>query len=285
MAQDVVFSQEGIEISFSIENEELIVFLTLKQSGQSIEKKLNGEALAKFQAIISRLNYTSFRISNQLDIEKYAGGDALGSAIKQQLITAFGSGYFTSLNKAHFSGGDKLKAEVFIGLPQNDIDIFTIERIQNATGDFMEAMGFELETQDEPVFGSFFQRLLFLLKGEVKQEASELYGKGKIALEAQFIDLPSAEITSKLSAAAAELITALGPVSEAAVRCGSLLIIKMTQEGVSKIIIETTSPELAALLNKSPALLQNPRIVFDLIAGMRAPDRTIEESGSAEIAE
>lgn len=183
------------------------------------------------------------------------------------------------------ASSEKVEADVFIGLPQEEIDLFTIERIQNATGDFMEAMGFELETQDEPVFGSFFQRLKYLLKGEVKQEASEIYQKGKVALEAKFIDLPSAEATDKLASAAAGLITSLSGVSDAAIRCGSILLVKVTKDGVPKIVTETVSPELAALLNKNPALLQNPSIVFDLISSMHAPDRTIEEGGNAELAE
>lgn len=177
------------------------------------------------------------------------------------------------------------EAIVIINLPQEDIDISTIKRIRSATNDFMEALGFELEAQDEPVFGSFFQRLRFLWKGEIKQEANEIYSKGKVALEAQFIDLPSAEVTNKLANAAAALITAVAPLSDAAIRCGSLLIVKVTKDGIPKVVIETVSPELTALLNKNPALLQNPSIVFDLISGIRAPDRTIEKRGSAELAE
>ena len=285
MAQDIAFSHEGIELSFSISNEALIVFLTLKESGRSIEKRLSGEALSRFQIVVSRLNYTQFRLVNQLEIERVPAKDELGNAIRQQLIAAFEGKKLAPFSNTQFFIPQKIKADVFIGLPQEDIDIFTIERIQNATGDFMEAMGFELKAQDEPVFGSFYQRFIYLLNGEVKQEVSELYRTGKDALNAQLVDLPSAEATSKLLGSAADVIRSLEGVGAAAIRCGSILIVKVTREGVPEIVVETISYELAALLNKNPALLRNPSIVFDLISGMRVPDRAIEEGDSTELAE
>jgi hypothetical protein len=290
MAQVVLFSKAGLELTLSFEGGTQRVVLSFEDNGQKLVRELGVEDIVGLKEGVDRLLSYGPSVTEQDIADEESENDLDGMYdIIMKPITELSNKYFTygmhlsSMRYTQESG--RVEADVFIGLPQEDIDIFTIERIQNATGDFMEAMGFELKTQDEPVFGSFFQKLKFLWKGEVGQEAGEIYSKGKVALEAQFIDLPSAEATSKLATAAAGLITALDGVSDAAIRCGSILLVKVTKDGVPKIITETVSPELAALLNKNPALLQNPSIVFDLISGMRAPDRTIEESGSAEIAE
>ena len=299
MPNTVLFSRNGVELSLSLEGENQLAILSFSENGRQFARTLTIEDIVILQEAIRRLLEYSRLLEQTNAVERGIGvfKDVpllARQAFLEALVTASkgfsGTWRSTFLASASLPGDqdnnyNRVEADVFIGLPQEDIDIFTIERIQNATGDFMEAMGFELKTQDEPVFGSFFQKLKFLLKREVKQEAGEIYSKGKVALEAQFIDLPNAEATSKLATAAAGLIISLEGVSDAAIRCGSILLVKVTKDGVPKIITETVSPELAALLNKNPALLQNPSIVFDLISGMRAPDQTIEESGSTEIVE
>lgn len=293
MPKENLFRGDGLELSISIEEGDAVVLLTLKMEDITITRQFDREELAVFQeAVTDSFYYLSLleralkdKQSNGLKISDNRLFKTFQAHIKKTRVRETKPELWPTYKLSDILTTGRPEAEVFIGLPEKQIDIFTIERIQNATGDFMEAMGFELETQDEPVFGSFFQRLKYLLKGEVQKEAGEIYSKGKAALEAQFIDLPSAEATDKLASASAALITSLNGVSDAAIRCGSILLVKVTKDGIPKIVIETVSPELASLLNKNPALLQNPTIVFDLISGMRAPDRTIEESGSAKLIE
>jgi hypothetical protein len=172
----------------------------------------------------------------------------------------------------------KRTAEVFIGLPQEEIDIFTIEKFQNACGEFMEALGFELKTEDEPIYGSFFQRLQFLSKSKrTNEEIDDIYQKGKRALEYKYLNVPAADATSQLSQAASQLISAVKDIDEAVVRLGSILLVKTSKEGKSQIIIETVSHELASSFDNNPNLLKNPNAVYELLVGERKKQNNVDE--------
>jgi hypothetical protein len=160
----------------------------------------------------------------------------------------------------------KAEAEVFIGLPQEQIDLFAIENIQNACGEFMEAMGFEMEAKDEPVFGSFFQRLKFVLTSEkTAKEVNDIYQKGKHALEAQQLDLPRAEASEKLANAAAKAIESIQLMDEAVLRLGALLVVKVQKEGKPVILVETISPQMSATLDVNPVILNSPAAIYEIL--------------------
>ncbi|MDO7849013.1 hypothetical protein Q5H92_21795 [Hymenobacter sp. M29] len=193
--------------------------------------------------------------------------------VSGDILKAFESSALISTNI--LMGNPRIETNVFIGLPQEHLELFDIERIQNAVGDFMEAMGFELETKDEPVFGSFFQDLKYFFKGRGKAAAAEALQKGKLALETQHITLPAAEATGKLAESAAALISSLNGVDEAVLRLGSLLVVKVSRNGLPAIMAETVSPELAQLLDKNPGLLKTPAVLFDMLSAMQAPVKKI----------
>lgn len=169
-------------------------------------------------------------------------------------------------------GGDapiKYHNNVFIALPQESIPLDVIENIQNACGELMEALGYELEIAEEPVLGSFYQKLKFILTSpKTKREVAEGFSKAKAALEFNYLNLPSAEATEKLSNAASNLITSLNGVDEGLVRLGALLVVKVTREGKVRILSETLSPELSLLLDKTPQILNNPNTIYELLQSM-----------------
>jgi hypothetical protein len=145
--------------------------------------------------------------------------------------------------------------------------LFIIENIQNACGDFMEAVGYELEVKNEPVFGSFFQRIKFKLKHpKTQEEIEDLYNKGKQALEAKYLNLPTAEATEKIANAASKIIDSIADIDEAAIRLGAIIIVKINKNGRSIIVSETVSPSLASTLDNMPNILSNPRAVYELLS-------------------
>jgi hypothetical protein len=179
---------------------------------------------------------------------------------------------------------NNITADVFIGIPQEHLSLFDIEAIQNATGDVMEAFGYEMESKDEPVYGSFFQRLKYLFRGEVVEaEAGDLYTKGKKALEAQLLNKPTAEVTEKQADAVAKLIVALAPIDEAVLRLGTLMIVKIQRNGIPVIAVETLSPKLAAMMDANPRFLENPRLVFEMLATTKSPTNQLESGASESI--
>lgn len=208
---------------------------------------------------IDRLNALSIKLKADLDTFKHLPDySAIVNALSEQ--------------------PSKQTAEVFIGLPQNELSIFQIEKIQNACGEFMDALGFELETEDEPIYGSFFQRLAFLTKDKkTKEEVSDLYAKGKKALEYKYLNGPTAEATSKLSSAAAELISSVRDIDEVVLRLGSILLVKTIRNGQQQLIVETVSHELADSFDNNPNLLKNPSAIYEYIIGERNKQGDIDE--------
>jgi len=169
--------------------------------------------------------------------------------------------------KARFSR-NKPTAEVFIYIPDAQVSLMTAENITNAAGEFMESLGFELETEDQPVFGSFFQKLRFLFSRTIGNEDLEtLYAKGKKALDLKYVELPTAEQTEKLAVAAEKLIASLGNVKEGVIRCGALIVLKKQVDGEQKIIVQQLSTELIILLDKKPKLLFNLNTVYEILTG------------------
>ena len=165
-----------------------------------------------------------------------------------------------------YIGGNFSTSDVLISLPQDNLNLFDIERIQNACGDFMEALGYELEIKNEPVFGSFFQKIKFKLKQPKTQaEIDDLYNKGKQALEAKYLNLPTAEATEKIVNSASKIIESLATIDEAAIRLGAIIIVKIKKDGKTIIVSETVSPALASSLDNMPNILSNPDIVYDLL--------------------
>jgi hypothetical protein len=204
------------------------------------------------------------------DLEKRTG------EAKQHLLKA----------SKYYGGGEPVPiyentGELIIAIPDSVVDLQTQEKITNAAGDLMEAMGFELEAQEEPIHGSFFSRSKWKrIKQIFTEEATEVYEKAKVALEVQQINMPQAEVTHKLATAAASLLEATKDVKQIVVRCEGLLLVKAVINGETVVVIETVSPKLAAALNAIPTMIQDPATMFHVLSAEKAKNKLIEESGT-----
>lgn len=160
-------------------------------------------------------------------------------------------------------------AEVYIAIPQEEIDLFVIEQVQNACGDFMEALGYKLKEEEEPVYGSFFQRILFKFKkSKTKEEVEDIYSKAKTALERKYLDLPTAEINQKLAEAASCLIKSVESLDEVCIRLQDIFIIKVTVEGRKILLVKNNFIELETILQSNPKLLDSPRAMYEMIRAL-----------------
>jgi hypothetical protein len=137
------------------------------------------------------------------------------------------------------------------------------EMVQTAIDEFMEACGFELQTELEPRHGSFWLRLKFWSKDKITpREADATYEQGKTALLATYLDNPTADITDKMADAARKLIDAIQPYENSVLRVGNLLVVK---NGKEELRVETITPELARALAGNPLLLQRHEAVMKLL--------------------
>ncbi|PJE39864.1 MAG: hypothetical protein CUR32_11420 [Flavobacterium sp.] len=172
---------------------------------------------------------------------------------------------------------------LYIAIPQKKLSLTTIEKIQNACGELMEAMGFEMEQKEEPVMGSFFQKSWWKKKlGLAGSEIDDVYNQTKRALLIQHQNLPNAEATEKLATAAANFLNSIKEVETVAARFGSLIVVKYNVDGKSGLICETLSPELTMFFESHPQLLSNPNGVFQLFENLKNnPNHFKEVTGPA----
>lgn len=172
---------------------------------------------------------------------------------------------------------------MYIAIPQNKLSLNTIEKVQNACGELMEAMGFEMEQKEEPVFGSFFQKSWWKRKfGIVGNEIDDVYSQAKKALILQHQNLPNAEATEKLANAAANFLNSIKDVDTVAARFGALIVVKYNIESKTGLICETLSPDLTMFFESNPQLLSNPNAVFQLFENLKNnPNHFKEVSGPA----
>ena len=177
------------------------------------------------------------------------------------------------------------QAIVSINLPQKKIGLLEKESILNAVVELMSELGFVFKGDEEPIHGSFFQRLIYVFKNpKNKREVKEIYQKGKQALEEQLLNKPSSESTENLASAAASLLSAMDKVDEGVVRLGRIIVVKLIQNEKTKVAIQTVSPTIAAELDSDPSLEKNPITIFNLLLE-KTTNPVIQETTIREINE
>ncbi|UOQ65320.1 hypothetical protein [Hymenobacter volaticus] len=192
-------------------------------------------------------------------------------------------GYLDNIDKGFFVDNEskKQQALVYISIPQHFIQNEHLENILESASSFMSVCGFDYKSEEEPVWGSFIQSLIFWTKKpKTQQEVQEIYNKGKAALEATYLGKPVAESTAQLSSAAAQLIAACHNVDEIVLRTGALILVKAVIDGRTIMSVETISPQLMAHLDMNPGLLRDPRLVYHFLDNLPA---ALKSGSSSEL--
>jgi len=153
--------------------------------------------------------------------------------------------------------------EVNISIPQKNIDSFVIDRVINAVENFMMALGYELEKKEDPIFGLFFQKIMFKLKRKIFQaELDKIIEKGKQSLKSKLNGISTDNETSSLSITCSELIKSIDNIESIVIICGSIIIVKTIINGEKKLAIDKISPTFQSILDKKPALIYKPEELY-----------------------
>lgn len=276
--KDMIFEYGSVKILTDVQFGRIWLFIG--DSEGDLQKEPLNLSLTEAHKLIGVLHQCSGEITDFIikDADRRLSELVLGqkSAVKGEVV--IGGDIYENLFQSVF--GLDNSADAIIYLKKEKLDLFEIEAVQNATGNLMEALGFELENKAEPVYGSFFQRIKFFLKQDkTQQEVDKAYEKAKLALEAKYLGTPTADATSKIAIASAELIKSLEGQDEAVIRLGVILLVKTVRDGKSLIMAETVTPELKNLLDSNPNLLKNPSVIYDLL---NTPKPTAKELKSGE---
>ncbi len=179
--------------------------------------------------------------------------------------------------KGYIKSNKNKEADVYIAIPQKDTDLFQVESLQNAVGGLMEALGYEMETKEEPILGSFFQRLKFLLKEpKTQEELAKAYKIVKLAAETKYVGNPTADETQKIADATAKLIEAASKFDTVVIRAERILLVKAEINGKTHLKVQTLSPTLMQLLDEQPQLMDNPELMMQLISNKQSKPKALE---------
>ncbi len=162
-------------------------------------------------------------------------------------------------------------AKLIIASP-DDIELLIGQQITNSAGEFMEAMGFELDIHNEPVKGSWWQWAKFKSKSpRTAAEIEDIYDQGKRALETRHVGNPTADETLKLADASAKLLDALKNIPIISVRLERIIILKYPNDkGESVVSIQSVSSALGKYLDENPQVLLNPQVLHNMIIAQQS---------------
>lgn len=161
------------------------------------------------------------------------------------------------------------------------------EEIVNACGEFMEALGYEFEEEEEPAFNSFWSRIRFILGKHVTvDEFDRGLQIAKQALELKHFDLPSAEQTEKLASAAEKIIGCLEKISgPSAIRLGVLLVIKYVENGAPGYIVHQLNADQILILTKKPSIIKDFELLTKLISSEDYSQLLLEQINNEQVDE
>jgi len=232
-----------------------------------IEDKEQKHVISMGREELARLAYTLNTVSH-IDINKSTSGMFINEPRSGKPIPADFSASVLLPSIPFEHEYDKPKAEVEIYIPDAHVSLRDSENITNACGEFMEALGYELETEDEPIYHSFWKKLKFVFTKQASpEEIDKLFNTGKRALQLKQVELPTAEQTEKLANASAKMVEALDKFEEGIARLGAVLVLKKKVNGETRLIIQQLSQELIQILDEKPQLLKSLQTVYELVTG------------------
>jgi hypothetical protein len=134
--------------------------------------------------------------------------------------------------------------------------------------DYVNACGFEKIFEFKDQKGSWYKRAVAWTKSKMTQEdVKTILQKGEYGIEANAILKTQSEIEKNQSEALLNIITALKDTPNAAIRIGSLIVVKVTT-GTGEVNLQSRTLTVKELhiINKRPDLLSSPQQILGALA-------------------
>lgn len=153
-------------------------------------------------------------------------------------------------------------------------DSVAVDSLTKALRELAEAFGFVVSDEFPPELGSWYQKLFMKTKDLATQpEVADRLNKIEKALELQGIDKPQADVDKAKSEAVVNLAKAADGQKQAAMQCGSILLVKTTApNGESCMQVRTLTQRELAYLEKHQAMLKSPDSVLERLSQLAAAD-------------
>jgi nucleotide-binding universal stress UspA family protein len=161
---------------------------------------------------------------------------------------------------------NKAKVLVNIWIQGNYFIQDDINLLRTQVDEFMNELGFELEGEKEPVYGSFSQILSYLSKKpKTKDDLKDIFQKGNEAFNANDLTQPISTSTLNLAKSAASILGIIENFDNAAIKLGQIIVIKQNKEGRNSLFVQTIPDSIAQQLDANPDLIKDINSLLELI--------------------
>ena len=143
-----------------------------------------------------------------------------------------------------------------------------ITKAYSAVLDFLASINFAQAIDLKPVKGSWFKKLIADSKSVMtSQEVIDRLKEAEYGVEVNNILKPQSEVDKNHSEALSNILKSIENIPNAAIRIGSLLVVKITNKKEEvNIQVRTLTIKELHLLNKKPELLTKPSAVLLALA-------------------
>lgn len=150
-----------------------------------------------------------------------------------------------------------------------------IKKTYQSVLDFLKTKDFKVETELPDEKGSWFKRLFAKAQDLVKsEEFQEKLGEAEYGLKLHTITKQQSEIDKNQAEAISKIIDSVKDIQNAAIKIGSILIVKTTVSNVPNIAVKNLSLKEMIELENKPSLLRSP---IDLLENLTALDNKLAE--------
>ncbi len=183
----------------------------------------------------------------------------------------------TSLTISDVSKELLSKNEFTIGLLDKSIEIYLdtndlskIEKTGQAVGGYLSKSNLLIKKKLPVQKGSLFQKMFGKAKDILSsEEFKEKIDQAEHGLKLSTISKQQSEIDMNQAEAVSKILNSISDIENAAIKIGSLLIVKTTASGNPNIAVKNLSIKEMMLLEDEPSLLKNPIDLLENITEKR----------------
>lgn len=231
----------------------LFEFIKLDETGQRLIAKINDDGSAFSQDEI----YSDFtKLYRKFTIKNKDLGDFFIRETKD-ILTQLCDDFERTLRESQNQKPITEQAEGHIYIDTENIQL--AESVFDAYASFAEALGFTIRNEGTFEKGSWIKKGIKMVQDFFKkEEVQDIYQKGKRSLELAHIEKVQAEIDGLKVGAAAQLLESVKDTSNGALKLGSIVLVKASNNGEEHTLIFDLTDLQRQNLEKNGFLLNQP---------------------------
>lgn len=238
--------------------------LNLEEAHRLIEKNLHKAYKEIDKSVISELLY--FVGGNPLLIK------LISEIYKQRSFKSFQELRDELAHNLYFTLGAANKPiEIYIDTNNSN----QIEKVYNKTIEFINSKNFKIEKELPPEDGSWYKRIFVKVKEATQSDDfKEKLSEAEYGIRLHTITKQQSEIDKNQAEAVSSIIDSIKEIPNAAIKVGSILIVKITVSDMPTISVKNLSLKEMLSLENKPSLLRNPTEILENLGQLNQKETT-----------